>query len=386
MKNISNYKKEDCCGCSSCISICPKACISFSNDLEGFNYPVIDENRCINCGLCIKSCPIIFRDTSEINSLFNQKIYAIKNKDIKTLKLSSSGGVFHELASFIIDKGGVVFGVKYDENFNVVYSKARTIDECMQFRGSKYVQSSIDSTYIEIKSELEKNKLVLFTGTPCYVEGLKLFLKKDYENLYTCDLLCHGTPSPKMFKEYIKFIEGKNKSKIESINMKDKKNGWEKSIINIKFKNGKCISNTKEAKLWISLFFKHLATRPSCHKCRFTNFQRASDITIGDYWGINKFHPEFYERYGVSLMMINSHKGDYIFNNVKNKFNYILSDKDKCIQQSLYKSATPSKRRENFWKDYNENSFKYIAKKYLNYNLISILKSKINNCLKKLNI
>lgn len=383
MNNISGYHKKDCCGCSACANICPKECIHMKYDDEGFGYPHIEEEKCINCGLCKNICPIIKRDETNSKKVQKTKVYATNNKDKDILYSSSSGGMFKEISNFIIENDGIVFGVKYNSKFQVVYSYSITTEECDKFKGSKYVQSDIGNSFKKVKEFLDLGKIVLFVGTPCYVEGLKLFLKKDYENLYTCDIICHGTPSPKLFSDYVKFLENKNKSKIKSINMKYKEIGWENPIIKVEFDNYKTIKNTKEVSLWTDIFFNHFATRPSCHDCRFTNFNRPSDITIGDYWGIRDVHPDFYEHNGVSLVLVNSKKGDYIFENIKDNINYIKSDTEKCLQPNLYKPASPSSKREVFWNDYLNNSFQYVAKNYLNYNIFTILKSRIKTILKR---
>ena len=382
MNNIIGHEKKDCCGCTACMNICPKNAIIMEKDSEGFYYPSIDIEKCIQCGLCKKVCPIRFRDENLINNM-SKKIYAAKNNDPNIVLSSSSGGMFGVLVKFVINHGGIVFGAQYDENFNVIHSYSETIKECKKYSRSKYVQSDLNRCYSEVKEKLDNNILVLFTGTPCQVQGLKLYLRKDYNNLITCDIVCHGVPSPKVFRDYLNFLCDKYKSQIVDINMKFKKYGWEKPVIKIEFDNGRKIINTKETRLWTEIFFEHYATRLCCHDCRFANFNRPGDITIGDFWGIPDSHPNFYDYNGVSLLLINNKKGNMIFNKIKDQITYIESCEEKAIQPNLKEPSKPSDRRDEFWNDYSKVDFKKIAYKYLDYNIISIIKSRIKEVLEK---
>ena len=232
---IKINEKKDCMGCHGCYNICPKSCITMESDSEGFWYPKVDEDKCIECGLCEKVCPII----NPIKEMDYRIIaFACKNKDNEVRKLSSSGGVFSLLCNYVISKNGVVFGAAFDKEFNVRHMFAETLEECEKFRGSKYVQSKIGDTYIEAKKFLDKGRLVLFSGTPCQISGLESFLMKKYENLIMVDIACHGVPSPLVYKNYIKLLEEKNKSHMNSLSFRDKSTGWSKYSIKVDFNNG----------------------------------------------------------------------------------------------------------------------------------------------------
>lgn len=375
---IKLNSKSDCCGCSACYSICPHHAIEFVEDQEGFFYPVFNQNLCIECGLCEKVCPVIHYKKELKNG--NPVIYSAINNNVKQYMQSSSGGIFILLCEYIISKGGIVCGVIYDENFIVKHSFAKTLDECSAFQGSKYVQSDIREIYPKIKSILKKNVPILFSGTPCQVAGLKLYLRKNYDNLFTVDLICHGVPSPKVFQDYLSFVKGKNK--ISYINMKSKSNN-KGTAIKFSFTNGKSICHTIKTDLWNKLYFSHYIVRPSCHNCQFTHYNRPGDITIGDYWGIDKYYPEFHSGKMVSLIMINNNKGAFILNNISIKIDSILISKSETSQNALKAPCKPNIKRSLFWNDYIKHDFKYIANKYLEYKFYNRIKDKIRQVLLK---
>lgn len=230
MVNIIN--KADCCGCTACASICTHSAITMQPDIEGFLYPAVNSDLCTNCGLCEKVCPTTYYDTLD-KAMSSPKIYALRNRDSKILKTSSSGGVFAELVSYTLSKDGVVYGAVYDENFHVIHRLAKNETEALQIRGSKYVQSDLRGIYKDIRDQLRKNQFVLFSGTPCQVQGLKNFLIKPYVNLLTVDIMCHCVPSPRVYDDYLHFIQKTFKSSISSIFMKDKTLGWGKQRLRI---------------------------------------------------------------------------------------------------------------------------------------------------------
>lgn len=378
---IDLKKKSDCCGCTACASICAKGAIKMKSDEEGFLYPICDISQCNDCHLCEKICPIIYRDN---NTYHNRplKILAVRNKEKEILYHSSSGGAFSALAEEILIKHGIIYGAEYNEKHIVIHSKETTKNGILKFRGSKYVQSNICGIYEEIKSYLHKGELVLFSGTPCQVEGLKCFLRKPYENLITVDILCHGVPSPKIFSDYIKFIKKYSIGHLKNIFMKDKTFGWGYQNVRLYFKEGYTEFNTPLSSLWNKIYYDHICNRPSCHNCKFTNLYRAGDITLGDFWNIEKSHKEFYSSLGVSLLMINTTKGESIWNNIKQNFAYIQSNINECMQPVLQYPQPESIEKEQFWKDYKKYGFeKVIRKRYriTNYKLLkNILQQSIN--------
>ena len=350
--------KSDCCGCSTCVNICPKRCIDFVEDEEGFLYPRVNLKICNNCKLCEKVCPVIV--SRNISKKASPIVFAAKHRDMEILRKSSSGGMFHVFASWVIDQGGIVYGARYDEDFRIIHSGAKTKDEFLKFCGSKYVQSDLGNTFVEIKKQLVNGQMVLFTGMPCQVAGLKLFLRKEYKNLYTVDLICHGVASPKVFADYILHVQ--QKKQLSGINMRWKGN-WERSVMKLYYTDG----SNKVDMTWRVLYGKALVKRPACDQCEFTHFNRMGDVSIADYWGIQKVHPEFYDPRGVSLLLVNSSKGEILLEGIRNKVDLLLSDKDKCLQPRL---SCPSKRspyRDQFWKDYSVMDFQSLVKKYYSH-------------------
>lgn len=373
---IELLNKSDCCGCSACYSICQHHAIVLRNDNEGFLYPQFDKEKCVNCGLCEKVCPIInYKTKSKIG---NPSAYAAINTNHDQYMQSSSGGIFILLCKYILSTDGIVCGAIYDGKFIVRHSFATTLEECTNFQGSKYVQSDIRGIYPEIKSILKTGKNLLFSGTPCQVEGLKLYLQKHYDNLFTVDLICHGVPSPLVFHDYLNFI--RNGQRIVNINMKSKTT--EKgTAIKIEFSKGKSIRQTLKTDLWNKLYFGNLIVRPSCHYCQFTNYNRTGDMTIGDSWGINKYYPDFHPKEMTSLIFLNTIKGHALFNGVQSQLDFIQIKLKESLQPQLQYPTRMSPIRDIFWKDYQRYGFYYIAKKYLDYSFIAILKEKIKNCL-----
>lgn len=353
MIHISN--KEDCCGCGSCANICPKNCITMQADEEGFLYPNTNIDVCVNCDLCNISCPL------NIEKTINQKtsVYGCYNKDEYIRQNSTSGGVFYILCKYVIENNGVVFGAAFDDEFNVYHDYAETITECEQFMGSKYVQSVIGDIYIKVKEFLDNNRLVLFTGTPCQISGLFAFLKRDYNNLFTQDIVCHSVPSPRVWNEYKKYIGASNEKRITKINFRNKENGWKNSIMNIAFDNGDNLSEPYAQNEYIKGFVDGLYSRPSCYNCSFSKISRESDITLGDFWGVDTFYPELYDNQGTSLVMVNSLKGKRLFNYAKKQLKYKAVKINKAVwyNSAVVSSIGFNQNRSAFFKD-KDNNFK----------------------------
>lgn len=356
--------KHDCCGCSACEAICGVKAITLNADSEGFLYPESNLNLCIDCGLCERVCPIIKRDTQQCEKL-PIKVFALQNLNKETLLTSSSGGVFAALVQWSLNNKGIIYGVVYDDNFAVVHRGETTKEGALLFRGSKYVQSDLRGVYTKIRRELKSGRNVLFSGVPCQVEGLKSFLMREYDNLTTVDILCHGVPSPKVFADYVSFIKRHTPVMLESIFMKDKTFGWGYQNLKLVYQRGISEFNTPVSNLWNKLFYDHVINRPSCHACRFKNLHRAGDISIGDFWGIEKNHPEFLSSQGVSLLLVNSLRGEYIWKSINPQFKYIESDTEKCMQPVLKESHPEATDRDEFWMEYNEHGFeKTIMSRY----------------------
>lgn len=299
---IEITQKEHCCGCSACVHICPKHSISFQEDKEGFLYPKVDLETCIDCGLCEKVCPIINQDSEREP----QKVFAAKNND-ETIRLkSSSGGVFTLLAEKIIEDGGVVFGARFNENWEVVHDYTDTIEGLEQFRGSKYVQSTVGESFKQAEMFLKAGRKVMFTGTPCHIAGLKKFLRKDYKNLLAVDFVCHGVPSPLVWRMYLKEEinrYGKEITAVEDINFRDKNTGWKTYSLSIKLADNIIASSVFTDNNYMRAFLSNLSLRPSCYSCPAKSGKSGADITIGDFWGIENVLPELDDDIGMSVLV-----------------------------------------------------------------------------------
>lgn len=331
---IKIQDKQDCCGCSACVQRCPKHCISMKEDEEGFLYPVVDESLCINCGLCEKTCPIINRP----EKLPVMKVLAVKNRNEKERMASSSGGVFIALAKKVIEQGGVVFGAVFDESWEVKHTYAETLDGVKPMMGSKYVQSRIGESFCHAEKFLKEGRKVLFTGSPCQITALNNYLHKDYPNLLSVDFLCHGVPSPGVWRKYLeemsslsafKAAAGKNSvlsSSIKSvpvitgIEFRDKTlHGWKKYSFVVRGsapkadKNTVLLSDIHYENPYMKGFLADVYLRPSCYRCRCKNGVSHSDLTIGDFWGIGSVMPDFDDDKGVGIVLLNTDKGKCVF-------------------------------------------------------------------------
>jgi coenzyme F420-reducing hydrogenase beta subunit len=378
-------RKEDCCGCTACMSICPKQAITMIVDEEGFLYPSIDQELCTECDLCKKVCP--FSDNYRTSDNYDQPlVYAAKHKDDNVRMNSSSGGMFTAISDYILDINGVIYGAAFDENFVVRHQKAETTEERNKFRGSKYVQSNLIGIFEDIKNELKKGETVLFTGTPCQNAGLHSYLNKSYDNLYLCDIVCHGTPSPLLWKEYVGVLEKGVKSRLVQYSFRYKEVGWRGYNVYTLFDNGKSKLNNSDVMTYANIFSSDLALRPACHNCKFCNFSRQSDITIGDFWGIEKSMPDFDDNIGVSLVLINSLKGQELFNNISKNLHRRESNTRDCLQHNLHTPSQPSPRRDEFWQDYKDKGFEYVLKKYAGYGFVGQSKKAAVKVLNKLGL
>lgn len=336
---INIQRKEDCVGCNACVQRCPTSCISMKEDEQGFLYPIVDTNRCINCHLCEKVCPVI--NQSEARKPL--KVFAAKNNNKEVKRLSSSGGVFFALAETIIKESGVVFGAKFNDNWDVVHDFAERLEDVRAFQGSKYVQSRIGDSFAKAEQLLKTGRKVLFTGTPCQIAGLKRFLLKNYDNLITADVVCHGVPSPLVWRDYLHYIthpqngsDGKKDLKstediklceVSRISFRDKRIGWSKYGFSVYTNNQICIHHTDshslknkpeerellfetlDKNLFMQGFLKNLYLRPSCYECPAKCGKSGSDISLGDFWGIKNTQPQDYDSTGVSLFLAYTHTG-----------------------------------------------------------------------------
>ena len=342
-------KKELCCGCESCVQSCPKHCILMVTDQEGFQYPAINEEECINCGRCKKACPVL-------NSLDlkdeKRKIFAAFSLQDKIRLNSSSGGIFSLLASEILSQGGVVFGAAFDSKWDVHHIKIEKEEDLPKLRGSKYLQSRIEKTYGEVEAYLKQGRKVLFSGTGCQIAGLKQYLQYDYQYCYMIDVLCHGVPSPLVWKKYLSEKEKQAGACAKHVQFRDKGISWNSYRTKITFDNNKQYIKKFSQDTYMRLFLENIDLRPSCHNCMFKSVERCSDLTIGDAWGIEHVMPEFDDGKGTSLVIIQSLKGQELFEKIRNKVFAVEGDLDELwpSHSDSRKSVKPHANRELFFK------------------------------------
>lgn len=377
INNISQMDiNTECAGCRTCEKICPKQAIEMIENQEGFLIPRIDKNKCVNCGICVQRCPQLSKN---INNSINQKAYAAKIKDKETLMESSSGGIFSAISKHCIENNGKVYGAAFDNDFKVIHVGVNSQDELSRLRGSKYVQSDTLNTFNEVKQDLINNIKVVYSGTPCQIAGLKSFLGKDYENLLTVDLVCHGVPSPKIFKKYKEFLEKKFKSKITFFSFRDKeKRGWGENL-KIYFKNGKKMKLFGFLDPYYKTFLEANLNRECCYNCKYANSSRVGDITLADFWGIYDEYPNFYDKNGVSAVIVNTEKGTKIWNSIKENLTFIEVEISK-IQKHNHNLVEPTKEkssRKDIYRDIDEKDFEQIYKN--NFKFKKTLKARIRN-------
>ena len=340
--------KADCCGCTACASICPKNAITMEPDTLGFKYPKVDLSKCIDCGLCEKVCAFNDNYDKSLN-LKEPEIYAARHKDMHEIETSRSGAAFIAISDYILENGGIVYGVGYKDHFRVAHKRATTKEERNEFKGSKYVQSDLDGIFRQVKEDLKQGNTVLFSGTPCQTAGLNSYIgKKLRENLVLVDIVCHGVPSPYIWRDYLAYIEKKYKKEVVKVDFRDKSRiGWSGHIESFVFDNGRKI----ESRIYTNLFLQNIMLRPSCGICHYTNYTRPSDFTIADYWGWEKISKDFNnDNKGCSLLFISTQKGLNIFNHISNDMYLIQTKLDICIQPNL---KTPSKINPKVKRNYS---------------------------------
>lgn len=359
MQKITALK--NCSGCHACYNACPTGCISMEYDSEGFLYPKIDNEKCINCGKCDNVCPVI----NEYKAGEKGKAYACINKDESVREKSSSGGVFGLIAEHVLDNGGVVFGAAFDEDFNVEHIKVDNKEDLDRLRGSKYVQSSIGTAFKQAKECLDDGRLVLFTATPCQISGLKAYLGRDYDNLILQDIVCHGVPSPKVWQKYIAFREKSAGAKTRRMLFRHKKYGWKTYSLLFEFTNNKEYVKILHDDFYMKGFLANLYLRPSCYECHSKSVCRQSDITLADFWGIENVMSEMDDNKGTSLVLVNSEKGQKIFEKISENMDFRAVDIDEALKynSAAYKSVPMPKTRSVFMNSLDKYEFDVLIKK-----------------------
>lgn len=380
-KFLNKGNPSDCCGCSACVQKCPMQCLSIVPDKDGFLFPQLVKDSCINCGLCTMVCPL----ENEMEPLDNPKFYGAYSQNFFDITNSSSGGIYPSLARWVISQRGIVYGAMLDTNHDLYHIGVTENDEVKKTLGSKYFQSEIKETYKECKANLESGRVVLFTGTPCQIHGLKCFLHKDYEHLYTADVICHGVPSKKMFDAYVAFLEKRHNAKFVDINFRDKKRGW--SNTSVRYTMEDATRKRKDFNLlgrlseYYTAFIGGSIARESCYKCPYSSLIRTGDITMGDFWGYQAKRPDLRHEDGLSLVLCNTDKGRIIVDALSRMGIVFKEVDEECIRASENKNLFyPTRRpelRDKVYKELEDYGFEYIAANY--YRRTHTLRNKLKN-------
>lgn len=386
---IQIIDKSLCCGCSACVQRCPKQCITLHEDHEGFLYPKVDTYTCIDCGLCEKVCPILNEGIPHLPL----KVYAAINKDEKIRLESSSGGIFTLLAEKTINEGGVVFGARFDENWQVCLDYTEAIEGIAAFRGSKYVQARTENTYQQVERFLKEGRKVLFTGTPCQIAGLKKFLRKEYDNLLAVDFVCHGVPSPKVWRKYLQELLASKGEKntvsfssnpssvsegyaqIAGISFRNKALGWKKYSFVLRQNltkatadgegNSVSFSDIHKENIFMRAFLSDMISRPSCYQCHCKEGKSGADITIADFWGIGNISPEMDDDKGTSLIILQTERGEQVFSAldiVKKEQTY---EEAESSNPGLKSFCRPHPKREKFFLNLGKNNLNNLINRIL---------------------
>lgn len=343
-----------CTGCQACIMACPQKCISMEQEQNGFFYPVINREKCVSCGKCQSVCPVANRYIDD-----NQKphCFIAFNRDDGIRKNSSSGGVFGGLAGAVIEEAGIVFGAVLDAEQKCSIVSCTSMEAVKRTYASKYVQADVGDTYKEAEKYLKEGKKVLYSGTPCQIGGLHAYLGKEYENLITVDLICHGVPSPKAWQEYKESIEKKYDSKIQKVNFRCKDTGWRVYAFAAQMHSGKVLLEKVTENIYLRAFITHLTIRPSCYNCGFKQVHRLSDITLGDFWAVNKWKKNWDDDKGISSVFLHSEKGQMLFNSVKSQYTMEEVDFSQAIMDNS--SYLTSKEPSPYQGLFNKRWMKY---------------------------
>lgn len=358
---INIVDKSTCSGCTACDKVCGHNAISMQTDEKGFLYPKVDVSRCVDCNLCDKVCPF-HEHYNRYDNYESPRYYAMRLLNDSELLKSQSGGAFYILSRAILDRGGIIYGASFGDVFRVEHHRAQTPDVRDRMRGSKYVQSDLSDIFLQVKSDIRQGKEVLFSGTPCEVAGLRSFFgRRQPEKLVTVDLLCHGVASPLFWYKYLIMIEVMEGKELTEVYMRDKSYGWLSSDETYVFGDKRLHKNT-----FYSLYYNGYITRESCFNCPFTNEKRVADISLGDYHGWNNGHDNYTNNTGVSLVLVNSEKGQALVNAVKTAGDVYCEEQTVDPKNHVALSTVAQKPTlyDEFWTDFNRRGAKYVCKKY----------------------
>ena len=365
---ISLKNNKDCCGCNACGDVCPKKAISFQTDIEGFWYPVVDPQKCVHCGLCDKVCPVLHVKDLKKNDLPQSICYAAENKNLEVVFDSTSGGLFSALADVVYRDQGYVGGAVFNEDFSVRQFISPDRNDLPRLRSSKYLQSSCEGFYLQVQDLVQKGEKVLVCGTPCQMAALRSFLRKDYDNLLIVDFICRGINSPKVWRKYLDTFEERYGSKVVYCKAKSKEYGWRNLTQKVILENGKHLYETKdESNFTKGYLHTNAFCRPSCYECPFKGYPRMADITLADFWGVEKLNTGMEKNLGTSLVMINSQKGATFFERVKSRINFVpvpfesIEGGNRALTKPL---GPPKVDRKRFFEDLEQMSFLQVVEKY----------------------
>ena len=372
MVSIYNDDKAKCSGCGACKQACPVNCIHMQRDDEGFEYPTVEPDSCIECGKCKNVCPMI-NDIGNMSQFDHPRAVGGYHKDEEVREDSSSGGAFTLFAEYIIRNGGIVYGCSLDSSMKAVHIGVDDMDGLGKLRGSKYVQSSIGNIYKEVRENVLNGRLVLFVGTPCECAGLVTYLdNRVYANLYLCDFICHGVPSPMVFEKYIDSLETDNGS-VKDFRFRNKDKGWNQSGLQqgtrIEFESGNTIRNHPAYRdNFMNGFLSDIYLRPSCYECHFKELPKNyADITIADFWGVDKCAPKLNDGKGTSLILLNTEHGNKLFETVRDKFEFEEVELKDALRKNktIYKSAVENRCRNAFYKCLSEEGYDKASRRFL---------------------
>lgn len=367
VKHIEVDIKEECCGCTACKNICPVNAIEMKEDKEGFLYPIVNEEKCIKCELCKKVCPVL----NIKNETKEQHAYIFQNANDDVRRQSTSGGAFSAIAEEIINKNGIVYGVIFDKDFNVIHKGIENKEELYKFRNSKYVQSNLKDTFKEVKENLEKDRLVCFSGTSCQIEGLKNFLGKKYDKLLLVDVVCRAVPSPLIWKKYLKLKRQENKD-IDKIYFRDKLYGYKYSNFSIyNSQNSLIYHNGVESDPYLRAFFSNICDRPSCYNCKFKKLNRESDITLWDCFDVEKYNSKLDDDKGTTRILTNTVNGKRFVEELGVTHNLKEIDVELATKNflAMFQSVKYNSERSDFFEDVGKLEEKELFTKYFSDNI-----------------
>ena len=372
---------DECCGCSACSVICPKNAIEMARNEKGFWMPIISSDKCIDCGLCVNVCGVIETDAIKNDE---GKAYGVINLDNNIRIMSTSGGAFSAFAERILSMNGVVYGAAFAEK-TIKHIRVILKENLALLRGSKYAQSDISNVYHNILEDIKQDRKVIFSGTPCQCASVKKFLgvkKVNMENVFFIDMVCHGVCSTGVFEAYINYCEKRKKKEIVTHLFRSKVNGWSKHTeVNV-YEDGEQDYSSYESQLFKSIFYSHVALRNSCFGCKFCTVNRVSDITMADFWGLQKSHPLFYDSEGVSFILTNTKKGQELLESSKDVLEFFEANICDTEQPQLYRPAAKVNNSERFWKYYQKGFRKAVVKCFHAGKIYRFSASTFRKCLK----